>query len=329
MIISATPVRVSFLGGGTDYPAYYLRHGGATLATTIDKFVYVTVQPRLPFFDHTIQVHYSKVESVTGPDDLAIPNVREVLRYLGFSSGVEVHLMSDLPARTGLGTSSATTVGVLNALYGFRGEMVPADRLAQEAVHIEQRMVRERVGSQDQFTCAIGGLLTLEFCRDGSVRHQPLVIGEDRLRELEDHLMIVYTGQRRRAHEVLDEQIASTESGELDDRLAALRDLVWRAADVLTGSNAIRGVGKLLHEAWEIKRNLSSKISNPAVDDWYRAALDAGAVGGKLLGAGGGGFLLLFVEPGRKPAVREALPDLREVQFSFEPRGTRIVYHSR
>ena len=327
MIITRTPVRVSFFGGGTDYPAYYRRYGGATLATTIDKYIYVTVQHLTEYFEHNIQVHYSKVESVENIDELVIPNVREALRFLNIHHGVEVHLVSDLPARTGLGTSSSTTVGLLKALHGHQGAIFSNQQLAEQAIHIEQKMIGERVGSQDQYSCAIGGLLHLQFQKDGAIHYEPITIGSERLRELESHLILMYTGVRRSAHEVLDEQLKRTNEGILDDSLAAMRNQVGQAIDILAGSDSILQFGELLHEAWQLKHGLSEKISNPLIDEAYRQARQAGAIGGKLLGAGGGGFLLLFVEPERQADVKKAVSNLSEVQFGLEAQGARVIYY--
>jgi D-glycero-alpha-D-manno-heptose-7-phosphate kinase len=327
MIITRTPVRISFFGGGTDYPAYFRRHGGATLATAIDKYVYVTVHHLTEYFEHNLQVHYSKVESVHSVDDLEIPNVREALRLLGFEHGVEVHLVGDLPARSGLGTSSATTVGLLAALYGHQGRLAAPRDLARQAVHIEQEILGERVGSQDQYSCALGGLQHLEFLPDGEVRATPVPLSEHRARELDDHLLMFYTGQQRTAHDVLTEQVERTGQGQLDDRLAAMRAHVARGIEILCGPAAIAGFGDLLHDAWQLKRTLSSRITRPEIDELYARARSAGALGGKLLGAGAGGFMLLFVPPERQPAVREALHHVKEVPFRLEPGGSAVVFY--
>jgi len=327
MIITRTPVRVSFFGGGTDYPAYYRRHGGATLATAVDKYVYVTVQRLTEYFDHKVQVHYSKVESVKAIDEIQIPNVREALRLLSIHRGVEIHLVGDLPARTGLGTSSATTVGLLKALHGHRGTLISDEEVARQAIHVEQEMIGERVGSQDQHICAHGGFLHLQFMRDGEVRVESLPLSQQRLSELEGRLLMMYTGVQRTANEILTDQLQRTREGDLDERLAAMKDQVVKGIDILTGPAPIRRFGELLHEAWELKRSLSSSISTPWLDEMYARARAAGAIGGKLLGAGAGGFLLLFAEPDRQKDVRDALPELREVKFHFEPQGARIIYY--
>ncbi|MBI4445920.1 MAG: kinase [Acidobacteria bacterium] len=328
MIITRTPVRISFFGGGTDYPAYYLRHGGATLATAVDKYVYVTVQHLTEYFDHKIQVHYSRVESVRTLDEIQIPNVREALRLLNITEGVEIHLVADLPARTGLGTSSATTVGLLKALHGHRGELISHFEVARKAIRVEQEMIGERVGSQDQNICAHGGFRHLQFALDGEIRVECLPFSQARLSDLSQRLMMMYTGVQRNAHEILLDQLHSTHDGQLDRQLGIMKDQVSRAIDILSGTGPIRQFGELLHEAWELKRTLSKNVSSPWLDQIYTRARGAGAIGGKLLGAGGGGFLLLFVEPGRREDLCRALPELREVRFGFEPQGSRVIYYS-
>jgi D-glycero-alpha-D-manno-heptose-7-phosphate kinase len=327
MIITRTPLRVSFFGGGTDYPAYYRRLGGAALATTVNKYVYVTVQHLTEYFDHRIQVHYSRVESVKTLDEVDIPNVREALRLLGIQGGVEIHLVGDLPARTGLGTSSATTVGLLKALHGHRGDLVTNQETARQAVHIEQEMIGERVGSQDQYMAALGGFRHLRFLGEDEVHAETVPLRPERRLQLRERLMMFYTGLQRTAHEVLRDQIKSTSDGELDRQLAIMKDQVPQAIDILTGSIPLRRFGELLHQTWELKRSLSRKVSSPWLDEIYAKAHAAGALGGKILGAGGGGFMMLFVEPERQQAVREALVGLREVRFDFEPQGTQIIYY--
>jgi len=327
MIITRTPVRVSFLGGGTDYPAYFRQHGGATLVTTIDKYTYVTVNPLTEFFDHRIGVYYSRVERVKNLDEIQHPSVRECLRFLGIEHGVEIHIVSDLPARTGLGSSSSFTVGLLRALYAFKGRMVSAEQLAAEAVHVEQEIIKERVGCQDQYACAHGGLLHLQFGCNGGIRVAPLVLNQERLRALEQRLMLFYTGIRRTAHEIVEEQLNRTQASEIDEELAGLKALVNQGINLLASSNNLVEFGALLHEGWMLKRQCSSKISNPFIDQLYERARADGAVGGKLLGAGGGGFLLLFVEPENQTRVRQALSELREVKFGFENSGSTIIFY--
>ncbi len=327
MIITQTPVRISFLGGGTDYPAYYRKHGGATLATSIDKYTLITVQPVPLFADYCARVNYSRVESVQSIDDIQHPSARECLRFMGLTRGVEIHYVSDLPARTGVGSSSSATVGLLMALHAFKNEMASPEQVAAEAVHVEQEMIRERVGSQDQYVCALGGLRHLQFLPEGQVRADPVILNPTRRTALQERLMLLYTGIQRSAHEVLDEQLQRTEAGQNHDELARLRALVASGLEVLGSERNLAEFGELLHEAWQLKRALSSRITTPWIDEAYARARQAGAIGGKLLGAGGGGFLVLYVEPEDRPRVRQALPELREADFTFEDTGSRVIFY--
>lgn len=326
MIISQTPVRISFLGGGTDYPDYYREHGGATLAVSINKYNLVTVHPLTRFSDHALRVHYSQVETVRHLDEIQHPSARECLRFMGIESGIEIHYVADLPARTGLGSSSSATVGLLHALHAFKGEMVSREQLAAEAVHVEQNMVGERVGSQDQYACAMGGLRHYEFGA-GGVRVNSVVLNASRLTALQDKLILLYTGIQRHAHEVLDEQLQRTSTGANTADLGQLKALVDQGINAICQQQNLRLFGELLHEGWQLKRRLSSKISTDWIDQVYARALTAGAVGGKLLGAGSGGFLLLYVEPEDQPAVCAALPELRRCEFAFEDLGTQLIFY--
>lgn len=327
MIITRTPLRISFLGGGTDYPAYFRQHGGATLATTIDKYTYVTVSSLTEFFDHRVGVYYSRVERVKNLDEIEHPSVRECLRFLHIEHGVEIHIASDLPARTGLGSSSSFTVGLLKALHAFKGEMIGAEQLAREAVYVEQNMIRERIGCQDQYSCAHGGLLHLKFDCDGRISVTPVVLNQDRFQELQQRLMLFYTGIQRTAHEILEEQIERTRSGQINAELKSIGTLVEQGMHLFSNSTELAELGTLLHEGWMLKRRCSAQISNSFIDELYGRARATGAIGGKLLGAGGGGFLLLYVEPDRQSHVRQALPELRQVNFSFDNSGSTIVFY--
>jgi D-glycero-alpha-D-manno-heptose-7-phosphate kinase len=326
VIISRTPVRLSFLGGGTDYPAHFRQHGGQTLGVTIDKYSYVTVNRMADLFDHSIRVSYSQLELANHVDEIRHPAVRECLRYLGLEHGIEIHYVGDLPARTGLGSSSSFTVGLLHALHAFRSEMVSQPKLAAEAVYVEQELIGERVGVQDQYTCAQGGLVHLQISPSGHVQVCPIPLATARKADFNQHLMLLYTGMCRTAHEVIDEQLESTRRGLLVGHLQQLGSLVDDGIRVLTSGGPITEFGRILHEAWLIKRQLSSKTSNSQIDAYYELALRNGAIGGKLLGAGGGGFLLLVVEPDLQPRVEQAL-QLRRVHFSFEHAGTSILFY--
>lgn len=326
MVIAKTPVRISFLGGGTDYPAHYRQHGGATLATTIDKYSYVTVSALHHFFEYRFCVNYSKTELVNAVEDIQHPSVRECLKFLGIQAGVEIHYIGDLPARTGLGSSSSFTVALLNALHAYQGQMVGQAQLAAEAVHVEQECIRERVGSQDQYTCALGGLRYLQFHPDATVQATPVVMRSDRLEAFQQRLLLFYTRMRRHAHEILEEQHAKTLQGAITKDLLELGRLVPQGVDVLCNGRDLRAFGEILHAGWSIKRRLSEAISHPSVNAWYDRARAAGAIGGKLLGAGGGGFLLLYAEPERHAEVRKALGELEEVRFRFDRQGSTIIF---
>ncbi len=327
MIITQTPLRASFLGGGTDYPEYFSKYGGATLGASIDKYTYISVTPLTKFFDHRIRVSYSKTELCRTLDEIQHPSVRECLRYMEIDSGVEIVVVNDLPARTGLGSSSSFTVGLLLALHAFKGELVSQEKLAEEAVHIERDRIKERVGLQDQYTCALGGIIYLEFRDQRKVTVTPIVIPQDRLKGLQERLMVFYTGLQRNAHDTLAQQIERTETGDITPQLNQLQNLVRQGIEVLCNGHDLDAFGDLLHQAWMIKRELSETITNPFIDGAYDRARRAGAVGGKLLGAGNGGFLLLYVEPYNQPSVRKALADMREVHFHFENQGSRLIFY--
>jgi D-glycero-alpha-D-manno-heptose-7-phosphate kinase len=327
MIITATPLRVSFLGGGTDYPEHFTAHGGATLATSINKYTYITVTRLTEFFDYNIRVSYSRTELCKSVDDIQHPSVRECLKFLKITGGIEISVISDLPARTGLGSSSSFTVGLLHALHAFHGQVASREQLAAEAVHVERNLIQERVGLQDQYACAIGGPLHMEFHEQNRVTLTPVIIPPHRAAALEGRLMMFYTGLQRTAHELLAEQLQRTSAGAITPYLKQLRQLVPQGLDILTGKDDLAELGKLLHQGWSLKRRFSDTVSNTLIDQAYEKAIRAGATGGKLLGAGGGGFLLLYVEPYYQPAVRQALAGMKEVSFSFENQGSRLVYY--
>jgi D-glycero-alpha-D-manno-heptose-7-phosphate kinase len=298
------------------------------LATTIDKYTTITVHRLTQFSDHCLRIHYSQVESVPRRDDVQHPSARECLRLLGIDRGLEIHYVSDLPARTGLGSSSAATVGLLMALHAFKGQMVSREQVASEALMVEQGMIPgNHVGSQDQYACALGGLRHLRFESTGAIAAEPVPLAPERLRALEERLMLLYTGVQRNAHEVLDEQIEKTESGANVRDLDRLKELVDTGLEVLTGDGPLDPFGEVLHEGWLLKRGLSSRIASDEIDAFYARARKAGAIGGKLLGAGSGGFFLLFVDPGKRASVRRELRGFREAKFSFENSGTRVIFY--
>jgi D-glycero-alpha-D-manno-heptose-7-phosphate kinase len=327
MVISRTPFRISFFGGGTDYPAWYRQHGGCVLAATIDKYCYLTCRYLPPFFEHRIRVVYSKIESVQTVDEITHPSVRETLRYLKLGRGLEIHHDGDLPGRSGMGSSSAFTVGLLHALYALNGRMMGKEQLAKESIHIEQDILKETVGSQDQVCAAYGGVNHITFNPNGDVSVRPLTVAEDRIKDLNAHLMLFYTGIKRTASEVASSYVTSLDAR--DAQLKRLKALVSQGVEILNGTSDLAEFGNLLHEAWEAKRSMSSKISNPEVDELYQQARAAGALGGKLLGAGGGGFILLFAPPGKQAALRRKLGKLIHVPFEFEYSGSQIIFFDR
>jgi len=325
VIISRTPYRISFFGGGTDYPAWYRQHGGAVLATSIDKYCYLSARFLPPFFEHKIRVVYSKIENCHDLEEIQHPAVREVLRFLGFDRGVEIHHDGDLPARSGIGSSSSFCVGLLHALYALAGRMPSKHQLADEAIRIEQEILRETVGSQDQVISAHGGFNHIVFSKGGDVSVRPVTITQARLRELESHLCLFFTGIKRTSSDV-----AKSYAADLDSRkrqLRIMKDLVDEALGVLNGGGELAAFGELLHEAWIAKRALSPEVSNGEVDEIYASAQSCGALGGKLLGAGGGGFLLLFARPDAHAALKQKLAGLIHVPFHFETGGSQIIFY--
>lgn len=326
MIITKTPLRISFFGGGTDYPLWYREYGGSVLSTTIDKSCYITCRRLPPFFDYHSRVSYSKVENVSQNAAIEHPSVRACLQFLGIKEGMEIHHVADLPARTGLGTSSAFTVGLLLGLYALKDQMRDKHQLAADAIHVEQELLREAVGSQDQVSAAYGGFNRIDFAADGGIEVRRILTAKNRLAELEKHLALFFTGFSRTASEIATEQLRMTphKKKELD----AMSQLVGQAEAIISnGDRNLDDFGRLLHESWLIKRSLTQKISNAHIDEIYEAGISAGALGGKLLGAGGGGFMLFFVPPERREALRARLRKLLCVPFTFSNRGSHVVVY--
>ncbi len=324
MIISRTPYRISFFGGGTDYPGWYHKHGGSVLATAIDKYCYITCRYLPPFFEHKSRLVYSKIESVSSIDEIQHPAVRETLRFLNITRGIEIHHDGDLPARSGMGSSSSFTVGLLNALYALKGIMPTKHQLLTESLHIEQNMIMETVGSQDQTLAAYGGFNHVNFMQNGDISVRPVIMSAEAMHRFNDHLMLFYTGIKRTAADVADSYVPNIEDKKRQMRI--MKDLVDEALSVLGKGDDMSEFGTLLHEAWQAKRSLSARVSNTQVDDMYEAALNAGALGGKITGAGGGGFMLLFVPPERQNTVREILKTQIHVPFRIDNTGSQIVY---
>ena len=324
MIISRTPYRISFFGGGTDYPGWFHKNGGEVLATTIDKYCYITCRYLPPFFEHRYRVVYSKIENCITVDEIEHPAARETLRFLEFDRGVEIHHDGDLPARSGMGTSSSYTVGLLNALYALKGQMADKRQLASESTHIEQERLRETVGCQDQMMAAYGGLNRVTFAQEGEINVEPLTLPASRISELNDHLVLCYTGIQRTASAIAESYVNNIAAK--SKQLHSLQEMVKEGVSILSSGQPIGQFGQLLNEAWKSKREMGSSVTNPIVDEIYTSALANGALGGKLLGAGGGGFMLLFVPPEQQQRLKERLTELIFVPFKFESSGTQIIF---
>jgi len=326
MIITRTPFRISFFGGGTDYPTWYREHGGAVLSTSIDRYCYITCRLLPPFFEHKHRIVYSRIENVRSNDEIEHPSVRAVLNWANVTEGLEIHHDGDLPARSGLGSSSAFTVGLAHALYGIRGQMVSQDRLARDAIHIEQNLIGENVGSQDQVAAAHGGLNRIDFHRDDTFDVAPIIMSTKRKHELHNHLILCFTGFSRVADAIAKSKIDNMKIRSVE--LASIREMVDEAISILTNNQTdIDEFGKLLDLSWKYKRSLSDRVSTPYIDEIYNVAILAGAIGGKILGAGGGGFMLLFAKPEKHAAIREALKPLVHVSFNFDDSGSRVVMY--
>jgi D-glycero-alpha-D-manno-heptose-7-phosphate kinase len=326
VIISRTPFRISFFGGGTDFPEFYSEHGGATLLTAIDKYCYLSVHRMGRFFKHVFRASYAQTELVQHPSEFKHPLIREALLHLDFSDGLEITHVADLPGRTGLGSSSSFTVGLLHALHAFRGDAVTPAQLARESIEVERVRVGDAGGHQDQYAAAFGGLIRVDFRAGPEVKVTPLRLSAGRLRDLQDRVLMFYTGVEKSADVILREQ--SRRVARNTPALIEMLNMVDAAEKILTGDDSLDGFGRLLHESWQRKRSLSPGISNGVVDDAYEAAIAAGALGGKLLGAGGRGFLLVFAPPDRHASVRERLSGLQEVPVSLGAEGSRIIFQS-
>lgn len=322
MIIVQTPLRVSLFGGGTDFRSFFLAEGGCVLSFAIDKFIFVTIKRR---FDQQLRLGWTRTEMVSSLDEIQHELIREALRKTGITAGVEITTMGDIPsAGSGLGSSSTVTVGALHVMYTYLGELVSAERLAKEACEIEIDLLGKPIGIQDQYIAAYGGLRFMEFTTKGEVKAEKITLDADLLRQLNNNTMLFYTGFTRSANTILNEQ-----SKNIGSRLDVLREMKLIAYDARTALLAgnLDEIGRLLHESWLLKKQLASKISNPELDDLVEAALNAGALGGKITGAGGGGFLLLYCPYERQQAVRLALRRLQELPFRIEPDGTKVIFN--
>ncbi len=328
MIISRTPFRISFFGGGTDYPVWYRENEGAVLATTIDKYCYITCRYLPPFFEHKYRIVYSEIEGVKEISEIKHPSARVTLQFMNITDGVEIHYDGDLPARTGLGSSSSFTVGLLHVLYALKGVMPTKTQLAQDAINIEQNIITENVGSQDQILASFGGFNKITFNANNSFHVNPIIVSNDKLQQLQNHLMFYFTGFSRYASDIAKSQIENTGNGNGRHELWIMRQMVDEAITILNnGKRDIVEFGKLLHESWKLKKSLSDKITTPQIDMIYESAMGAGAIGGKLIGAGGGGFILIFAKPEDQPKIKEKLKGILLVPFSFENYGSQIIVY--
>jgi len=327
MLISRTPLRISFFGGGTDYPAYYEEHGGTVLSTSINKYSYIICRYTPPFFDYNYVVQYSIHEETKSISEIKHPSARECLNFLNFDHGTAILHNADLPAMSGLGSSSAFTVGLLNALHALTGKMTTKRQLALEAIHVEQDMIKENVGSQDQTTTAFGGFNKIDFGGPQKITITPVTIEQDKIDTLQNYLMLFFIGFPRMSSDIASEQIKNIPL--IKKELRSMTQMTEEAISILNSNqDSLTDFGKLLHETWQIKRSLTSHITNPFIDEVYEAAMTVGALGGKLLGAGGGGFMLFFAEPELQPKLKVTLAKLLWVPFKFEYLGSQIIYNA-
>jgi D-glycero-alpha-D-manno-heptose-7-phosphate kinase len=324
VIIVQTPLRISFFGGGTDFPSFFTEEGGCVLSSAIDKYIFVSVKER---FDDKLRVGYTQTEMVDNVDEIQHELIREALRMTGINSSLEVTTMGDIPSEgSGLGSSSTVTVGALHAMYTYLGEIVSAETLAREACHIEMGILKKPIGIQDQYIAAYGNLRYFEFLPDGHVNVEKVELDPESRRAFNDRFLLFFTGVSRRADNILREQ-----EGNIKDRITILREIkqMVHEARKFLASGDFDTFGLLLHESWRLKKSLAGSISNGAINDLYELARRNGAIGGKITGAGGGGFLLLYVPYDKQPSVRKALCGLRELPFRLESDGTKVIFNYR
>jgi len=328
MIITRTPFRISFFGGGTDYPIYYNNHGGSVLSTTINKYCYITCRYLPPYFNYKYLIRYSKTELPVNIEQIEHPSVRECLKYMHFEKGVEMVHTADIPAMSGVGSSSSFTVGFLNALYALCGKMISKRKLAADAIYVEQELIGENVGSQDQVAASFGGFNRIDFGGNDTFFIQPITITKERMNHLQNCLLFYFTGFARFSSDIAKEQIANTHR-KLSE-LHTMKEMVDEAINVLNGgNNDINDFGKLLHESWKLKRSLTSKITNNQINEIYEKGIESGALGGKICGAGGGGFIVFFVSPEKKELVKKSMKKLIRVPIHFENIGTHIIHFTQ
>jgi D-glycero-alpha-D-manno-heptose-7-phosphate kinase len=324
MVITKTPFRISFFGGGTDIPLWFRENGGSVLSVTIDKYCYISCRYLPKFFDHKYRFVYSQIETLTDINDIKHPSIKAVLSWMKWGEGLEIHHDGDLPARSGLGSSSSFTVGLINALNALQGKYTSKSDLAKNAIHIEQNVIREAVGSQDQVAAAYGGLNRIDFFGENSISVNPLILPSHRIEELQSHLLLFFTGVSRFASEI--ETVKMQNFSSKKEELTKMNSMVSEAITLLSDKDkSIDNFGLLLKEGWEYKKSLSSKVSNAGIDAIYSDALSEGAIGGKILGAGGGGFILFFAPPEKHEQIIRKLEHLTYVPFKFEYDGSSVV----
>jgi len=326
MIISKTPFRISLFGGGTDYPSWYRENGGSVLATAIDKYCYISCRHLPPFFEHKHRIVYSKVENVKEIKEIQHPSVRAVLSTLETNTGLEIHHNGDLPARSGIGSSSSFTVGLINVINALKGQQISKEDLAKQAIYIEQKVLKESVGSQDQILASFGGFNRINFYPDDTFNITPVIISKSLTDQLQNHMLLFFTGLSRFSSDIARDKIANFKNR--FQELSQIKQMVDEGLSILQSpSTPIAELGKLLHESWQLKRSLSDKVSTPEIDTIYQAGLAAGAIGGKILGAGGGGFILFFAKPENHKNIRKKLKGLVQVSFCFDNTGSKIVLY--
>ncbi len=326
MIITRTPLRISFCGGGSDLPSFYMKEQGAVVSSSINKYIYITINRLSRYFDHKISLKYSRTELLNSVDEVRHPIIREAMKLTGVTENVEITSMADIPAGTGLGSSSSYAVGLLHALHSFKGEAVSAGRLAEEACRIEIDLLGDPIGKQDQYIAAYGGICHIRFNPDESVFVDPVICSYATKKALQENLVIFFTGGVRRAGDILEVQKATTHKKM--DSLRQMKNMCVDMIETLGEAQTLSKFGEILHSGWMLKKSLVDSISNDSINCYYERARSAGAIGGKVLGAGGGGFLLFYVEPHNKHRVRKALADLSELPFIFEPQGSKVIYIS-
>jgi D-glycero-alpha-D-manno-heptose-7-phosphate kinase len=326
MIISRTPFRISFFGGGTDFPAWYKENDGAVLATTINKYCYISCRYLPPFFEHKSRIIWTKIECVKDISEIKHPSVRACLQFMKINKGIEIHHDGDLPARTGMGSSSAFTVGLLHSLYALKGIKPTKRQLVLNAIYLEQEIMRESVGSQDQVLAAFGGFNLIKFGGNNHFSVKPITISPQRLEFFQSHLMLFFTGFSRNSSLIGAELVKRFSHNKKEIKI--MHQMVNAALEMLNSNSDLSEFGRLLHENWQLKRCLSCKISIPLVDEIYSVAIKAGALGGKLLGAGGGGFILIYAKPEAQLKIKEKLKKFLYVPFKFGHLGSQIIFYN-